>query len=118
MIGAAKKNRSAAEIDYPQHSPKGERSESKSISPPSLSALWSILLLVVALCLPETRVWGFAATPQPASGVFAPANPLSIGEFTTATAYDVSGSPVAARVTAQEFLGLRWGNPRVSSQRS
>ena len=73
----------------------------KSISPPGLSALWSILLLVVALCLPETRVWGFAATPQPASGVFESASPSSVGEFTTATAYDVSGSPVAAKTTVR-----------------
>lgn len=68
----------------------------KSTFPPGLSALWSILFLVVTLCLPETRVWGFAATPQPASGVFESASPLSIGEITTAWQYDASGSPVAA----------------------
>jgi len=69
----------------------------KSISPPGLSALWTILLLVVALCLPETRVWGFGITPQPASGVFESASPLSIGEFTTAIGYDASDSLLAAR---------------------
>lgn len=69
----------------------------KSISPPGLSALWSILLLVVALCLPETRVWGFAITPQPASGVFESASPSSIGENYDAWQYDASGSPVAAK---------------------
>ena len=71
----------------------------KSISPPGLSALWTILLLVVALFLPETRVWGFAATPQPASGVFAPANPLSIGENYDGWQYDASDSSLAARGT-------------------
>jgi hypothetical protein len=77
----------------------------KSISPPGLSALWSILLLVVALCLPETRVWGFATTPQPASGVFESASPSSVAEFTTATAYDASDSSVAARVTPVKYIG-------------
>ena len=76
----------------------------KSIYPPGLSALWTILLLVVALCLPETRVWGFAATPQPASGVFAPANPLSIGENYDGWQYDASDSPLAAKRTPQLAL--------------
>jgi hypothetical protein len=76
MIGAAKK---------------------KSISLPGLAALRLVLLLVVALCLPETRVWGFAATPQPASGVFESASPLSVGEFTTVIGYYASGSSVAPK---------------------
>jgi hypothetical protein len=82
----------------------------KSISPPGLSALWSILLLVVALCLPETRVWGFAVTPQPASGVFESASPSSIGEFTTVIGYDVSGSPVAAKVDGAAVTVAREGS--------
>jgi len=62
-----------------------------------------LLLLVVTLCLPETRVWGFAVTPQPASGVFESASPSSIGEFTTAIGYDASDSLHAARGTQLEF---------------
>jgi hypothetical protein len=72
----------------------------KSSFLPGLAALRLVLLLVVSLCLPETRVWGFAVTPQPALGVFESASPSSVGEFTTATAYDASGSPVAARAGA------------------
>ncbi len=90
MIGAAKK-------------------ESSLLS--GLAALRLVLLLVVALCLPETRVWGFAAMPQPALSVFESASPSSIGEFTTVIGYDASGSPVAARGATQghhpipKFLG-------------
>jgi len=69
----------------------------KSISPPGLTALWTILLLVVTLCLGQTRVWGFEITPQPASGVFAPANPLSIGENYDGWQYDASDSLLAAK---------------------
>jgi hypothetical protein len=86
MIGAAKK---------------------ESVFLPGLAALRLVLLLIVALCLPETRVWGFAVTPQPASGVFESASPSSVGEFTTATAYDASGSPVAAKTPASFFQSTR-----------
>jgi hypothetical protein len=74
MIGAAKK---------------------KSSLLPGLAALRLVLLLVVALCLPETRVWGFGITSQPASGVFESVNPSSIGENTTAIGYDASDSSLA-----------------------
>lgn len=77
-----------------------DAAKKKSISPPGLTALWTILLLVVALFLPETRVWGFEITPQPASGVFAPANPLSIGENYDGCPYDVSDSLLAAKGVA------------------
>ena len=76
----------------------------KSTFPAGFAALRLVLLLVVALCLPETRVWGFAATPQPASGVFAPANPLSIGENYDGWQYDASDSSLAARGTTQLAL--------------
>jgi len=69
----------------------------KSISPPVLTALWTILLLVVTLCLGQARVWGFAVTPQPASGIFAPANPLSIGENYDGWQYEASDSLLAAK---------------------
>jgi len=69
----------------------------KSISPPALTALWTILLLVVTLCLGQTRVLGFAVTPQPASGIFAPANPSSIGENYDGCPYDASDSLLAAK---------------------
>jgi hypothetical protein len=84
----------------------------ESVCLPGLAALRLVLLLVVALCLPETRVWGFAVTPQPASGVFEFASPSSVGEFTTATAYDASGSPVAAKTTtgaADDAAKWIWG---------
>jgi hypothetical protein len=81
---------------------------------PGLAALRLVLLLVVALCLPETRVWGFAVSPQPASGVFESASPSSVGEITTDSAYDASDSPHAPRATpklnnaanaVEDFLG-------------
>jgi len=71
--------------------------KNKSFFPPALSALWTILFLVVALFLPETRVWGFAATPQPASGVFASVTPSSNGENYDGCPYDASDSLLAAR---------------------
>lgn len=92
MIGAAKK---------------------KSTLLPGLAALRLVLLLVAALCLPETRVWGFAATPPPASGVFESANPSSIGKFTIAIGYDASDSLHAARATPEIVEGTKvyrvWG---------
>ena len=68
----------------------------KSLSPAGLTALRVLLLLVVALFLPETRVWGFAATPHPASGQIAFASASAVGEIVSAWQYDASGSPVAA----------------------
>lgn len=56
-----------------------------------------LLLLVVALCLPETRVWGLGITAPPAPGVFESASPSSIGEFTTDNAYDAPDCTVAPR---------------------
>jgi len=76
----------------------------KSSFLPGLAALRLVLLLVVTLCLPETRVWGFAAPPQPASGVFESASPSSVGEFTTAWQYDASDSLHAARGTANTLV--------------
>ena len=109
MIGAAKKKSMLTAPPPGESAPAGQPAAVHLCSPrslrfpPGLSALWSILLLVVALCLPETRVWGFAITPQPASGVFESASPSSIGEFTTVIAYDASDSPVAARVTPGKY---------------
>ena len=76
MIGAAKK---------------------KSLSPAGLTALRVLLLLVVTLCLGQTRVWGFGITAPPASGVFESANPSSIGENYDGFGYDASDSPHAAK---------------------
>jgi hypothetical protein len=39
--------------------------------PASLAAVRLVLLLVVAVLLPETRDWAFAAAPQHASGKIA-----------------------------------------------
>jgi hypothetical protein len=62
-----------------------------------------LLLLVVALCGLETRVWSFAATPPAASGEIALATPSFIGENCAAVAYDASDSLVAAK-TAEKQL--------------
>ena len=62
-------------------------------------ALRVLLLLVVALCLGQTRVWGFAVTPQPASGVFESVTPSSTGENYDGCPYDASDSLLAAKTT-------------------
>jgi len=71
--------------------------KNKSFFPPALSALWTILFLVVALFLPETRVWGFEITHQPASGVYASVTPSSTGENYDGCPYDASDSLLAAK---------------------
>jgi len=71
--------------------------KNKSFFPPALSALWTILFLVVALFLPETRVWGFEITHQPASGVFESVTPSSIGENYDGCPYDASDSLLASK---------------------
>jgi hypothetical protein len=72
----------------------------KSISPPGLSALWTILLLVVTLCLSQTRVWGFGITSQPASGVFESVTPSFVGENYDGSQYDALDSLIAAKTGA------------------
>ncbi len=63
----------------------------------SLAAVRLLLLLVVACCGLETRVWSFAATPPTASGEIAFATPSFIGENHVGVAYDASDSLVAAK---------------------
>jgi len=63
----------------------------------SAGAVRVLLLLVVTLCLGQTRVWGFGITSPSASGVFESVTPSSIGENTIAWQYDASDSPHAAR---------------------
>jgi len=70
--------------------------KNKSRSPAGPMALRVLLLLVVALCLGQTRVWGFADTPQPASGVFESVTPSSNGENYDGCPYDASDSLLAA----------------------
>ncbi len=77
----------------------------------SAAAVRVLLLLVVTLCLGETRVWGFGITAPPASGVFESANPSSIGENTIGSGYVASDSLLAAK-SADEFVNL------ASSQRT
>jgi len=74
--------------------------KNKSFSLAGLMALRVLLLLVVALCLGQTRVWGFAVTPQPASGVFESVTPSSTGENYDGCPYDASDSLLAARGVA------------------
>jgi hypothetical protein len=69
----------------------------KSLSPVSLAAVRVLLLLVVTLCLSQTRVWGFGITSQPASGQIAPVSASSTGENYDGFAYDASDSSVAAK---------------------
>jgi len=69
--------------------------KNKSLSPVSLAAVRVLLLLVVALCLAQTRVWGFAATHQPASVVFESVTPSSTGENYDGCPYDASDSLLA-----------------------
>jgi hypothetical protein len=65
----------------------------------SLAAVRLLLLLVVACGGLETRVWSFAATPQPASDEITFATPSFIGENYDGFAYDASDSLVAAKTT-------------------
>jgi len=71
--------------------------KNNSLSPVSLAAMRVVLLLVVALCLGQTRVWGFGVTPHPASGVFESVTPSSIGENYDGCPYDASDSLLAAK---------------------
>ena len=71
--------------------------KNKSLSLAGLMALRVLLLLVVALCLGQTRVWGFAVTPQHESGVFESVTPSSIREIYDASPYDASDSLLAAK---------------------
>ena len=77
-----------------------DAAKKKSLSPAGLTALRVLLLLVVALFLPETRVWGFDASPHPASGQIAFASASTVEEIAPGIAYDASGSLVAAETTA------------------
>jgi hypothetical protein len=63
-----------------------------------VARLW--LLLIVALCLPETRVWGFEITAPPASSVFESVTRSAVGENYVDSAYDASDSLHAAKTTA------------------
>ena len=80
----------------------------KSLSPAGLTALRVLLLLVVALCLGQTRVWGFGITGQHASGKIAPVSASSVGENTIAWQYDASDSPVAAKGTTTALSTFRY----------
>ncbi len=68
----------------------------KSLPPAGLAALRVLLLLVVALFLPETRVRGFEAGPEHASGQIAVASASAVGEIPSVIAYDASCCTVAA----------------------
>jgi hypothetical protein len=68
----------------------------KSLSPLSLTSARVLLLLVVTLFLPQTRVWGFAAPPQPASGQIASASTSAVVGNYDAWLYDASDSLAAA----------------------
>jgi hypothetical protein len=78
--------------------------KNKSVYLSGLTAMRLVLVLIVALCLPETRVWGFGITAPPASEVFDSVTRLSIGENYDGFAYDASDSLHAAKTIAPRAL--------------
>ena len=68
----------------------------KSITPAGLTALRVLLLLIVTLFLPQTRVWGFENSERTAPGVFAAATPVATWENGDGWRYDVPDCSVAA----------------------
>jgi hypothetical protein len=86
----------------------------KTPLPARLAAVRLWLLLVVAFCGLETRVWSFAATPSTASGEIALATPSFIGENYDSVPYDASDSLVAAKTAtslpADIAASFRGGN--------
>jgi hypothetical protein len=87
-----------------------DAAKKKALSPAGLAALRVLLLLVVALFLPQTRVWALTATPQHASGEISLASSFSIGENGPALAYDVSGCAVAAEETETFYRTMSQAN--------
>jgi hypothetical protein len=83
----------------------------KNLSPAALTVLRLVLFLVVALLLPKTRVWGFEAAPQHASGKIAFASASATGEIALALAYDASGCPVTLNSGAGD--GITFSNQTV-----
>jgi hypothetical protein len=73
-----------------------DAAKKKALSPAGLAALRLMLLLVVTLFLPQTRVWGVEAPPQHASGKIAFASASATGEIALALAYDALDCRVAA----------------------
>ena len=69
----------------------------KSITPAGLTALRVLLLLIVTLFLPQTRVWGFENSERTAPGVFAAATPVATWENGDGWRYDVPDCSVAAK---------------------
>ena len=73
-----------------------DAAKKKALSPTGLAFVRVLLLLVVTLFLPQTRVWGFEAPPQPASGQIASASASTVVGNYDAWLYDASDCPVAA----------------------
>ena len=73
-----------------------DAAKKKSLSPAGLTALRLLLLLVVGLCLGQTRVWGFEAGLHHASGQITVASASTVEEIDPAWAYDVSEYAEAA----------------------
>jgi hypothetical protein len=88
-----------------------DAAKKKSLSPAGLTALRVLLLLVVGLCLGQTRVWGLDAAPHHASGQIAVASASAVGEIAPAVAYDVSECPVAADTGAISWNPLNGPGP-------
>jgi hypothetical protein len=73
-----------------------DAAKKKALSPAGLAVLRFMLLLVVTLFLPQTRVWGVEAAPQHASGKIAFASASAVGVIAPVLAYDASDCRVAA----------------------
>ncbi len=58
-----------------------DAAKKKSLSSTGLTTLRVLLLLVVGLCLGQTRVWGLDAAPHLAPGQIAVASASAVGEM-------------------------------------
>jgi len=81
-----------------------DAAKKKSLSPAGLAVLRVLLLLVVTLFLPQTRVWGFEAAPQHASGKIAFASASAVEVIAPVLAYDASDCRVAADTAVPQIL--------------
>jgi len=86
--------------------------------PASLAAARVLLLLAVTLLLGQTRVWGFAAPPQPAPGQISLASPSSVGENYDGDRYDVPDSLLAAKapLTPNPYAGVQEASAHLRDQ--
>ena len=85
----------------------------KSITPAGLTALRVLLLLIVTLFLPQTRVWGFENSERTAPGVFAAATPVATWENGDGWRYDVPDCSVAAEGAVMDSAAVRYSQSSI-----